>query len=60
MSVEGTPLLDSNGDTIIVNYERYLPNLSQQDTWLGLLCIVLGLGILLGLDWYGKNRKETV
>ena len=60
MSLEGTPLLDSNGDAIIVNYERYLPNLAQQDTWLGLLCIVLGLGILLGLDWYGKNRKEAV
>lgn len=60
MSLEGTPLLDSNGDAIIVNYERYLPNLSQQDTWLGLLCIGLGLGILLGLDWYGKNRKEAV
>ncbi len=54
----GNALLDSNGDKIVLNYKRYLPNLSHPETWWALLFIVLGIMILLILDWYGKNRKE--
>ena len=58
MDAAGNALLDSNGDKIILNYERYLPNLGNPDTWWALLFVVLGIGVLLILDWYGKNRKE--
>ncbi len=54
----GNTLLDSNGDKIVLNYRRYLPNLTDWDTWGAVFFIVLGILVLLLLDWYGKNRKE--
>ncbi len=54
----GNPLWDSNGDKIVLNYERYLPNLENVETWWALLFVILGILVLLLLDWYGKNRKE--
>jgi len=55
----GTVLRDSNGDPIIRNYERYLPELNNADTWWALVFVILGILILIGLEWYGKNRKKT-
>lgn len=55
----GNILLDTNGKEIIVNYERYLPNLSFSETWWAFFFIVFGISILLLLDWYGKNRKRV-
>jgi len=54
----GKSILDSNGKEIIVNYERYFPDLENAETWWALFFIVIGILILLGLDWYGKNRKK--
>nr|WP_299485931.1 DUF368 domain-containing protein [uncultured Allomuricauda sp.] len=54
----GTTLIDSNGDKIVLNYERYFPNLAIAETWWAVLFVVLGILVLLALDWYGKNRKE--
>ena len=53
----GTILLDSNKDPIILNYERYWPNISDMDTWGAIFFIFFGIFILLSLDWYGRNRK---
>ncbi|MFS4469389.1 DUF368 domain-containing protein [Maribacter sp. 2210JD10-5] len=53
-----TVLLDSRGEKIISNYERFLPDLRNPETWWALFFIVLGISILLILDWYGKNRKR--
>ena len=55
----GIMALDSNGDKIIVNYERYFPDLNLTETWWSILFIILGITILLALDWYGKNRKRN-
>lgn len=55
----GQPALDSNGDKIIRNYERYLPEIGNPETWWAIALIALGILVLLGLDWYGKKRKET-
>ena len=55
----GSVLLDSNGNEIIINYRRYIPDFSSSETWLVIGCIVLGIFVLLGLDWYGKKRKQT-
>ncbi|NAY90436.1 DUF368 domain-containing protein [Muricauda sp. JGD-17] len=54
----GNPLMDSNGDRIILNYERYLPDMANMETWWAMCFIVLGVLVLLILDWYGKKRKE--
>jgi uncharacterized membrane protein len=54
----GRLVFDSNGDKIIINYQRYLPTMDQMETWWAILFIMLGILVLLGLDWYGKNRRK--
>lgn len=56
-NASGQAILDSNGKEIIVNYERYLPEWSHSETWWAVFFVLVGIFILLGLDWYGKNRK---
>lgn len=58
-SEEGVPLLASNGKQIIINYERFFPKFTTHETWWALFFVLLGISILVLLDWYGKNRKET-
>ena len=53
----GNAALDSNGDKIILNYERYMPSISDTETWWAMAFVLLGIIILIGLEWYGKNRK---
>lgn len=60
LGAEGTALLDSNGKQIIVNYERFFPNFQLSETWWALFFVLFGISILLLLDWYGKNRQQTV
>lgn len=54
----GQFLLDSNGDKIIQNYQRYWPDFSIMETWGALFFVIFGVFVLLSLDWYGKNRLE--
>lgn len=55
----GNPLLDSNGDKIILNYKRHLPQMAEAETWWAILFILTGILVLLILDWYGNNRKKN-
>jgi len=55
----GETRLDSNGKEIIQNYERYLPDLGISETWWALFFVLFGICVLLGLDWYGKNRRKV-
>ena len=54
----GNLLMDSNGDKIIANYERFFPDMQSMETWWAIVFIVLGILILLVLDWYGKNNNQ--
>ncbi|EWH11278.1 MULTISPECIES: DUF368 domain-containing protein [Cellulophaga] len=56
----GNILIDSNGNEIIKNYSRYFPDFVISETWWAVFFVVIGISILLVLDWYGKNRKKTV
>nr|WP_299384237.1 DUF368 domain-containing protein [Allomuricauda sp.] len=58
MDTFNNPMLDSNGDKIVLNYRRYLPDISDSETWWAVVFVILGILVLLLLDWYGKNRKE--
>jgi uncharacterized membrane protein len=60
INTDGTLLLDTNGNPIIVNYERFLPNFEIFETWWALFFVLFGISILLLLDWYGKNRRQSV
>jgi len=54
---DGNLILDSNGKQIIMNYERFLPDLTIVENWIAIFFIIIGISILLLLDWYGKNRR---
>ncbi|PQB04714.1 DUF368 domain-containing protein [Aureitalea marina] len=55
---DGTPMLDSSGKPIIDNYERYWPSSLDAENLLAILFILLGIGIVLGLDIYQRRNKQ--
>jgi len=58
MDALGDIMYDSNGDRVILNYQRYLPDITKMETWGAIFFVIFGVFVLLSLDWYGKNRKE--
>ena len=54
----GEYIVDDNGDKIIQNYERFFPDLSLVDTWVSIVYIVLGIALILGIDYYDRKRKS--
>ena len=51
--------LDSRGEKIVENYQRFLPELNNE-TYYAICFIILGIAIVLALEWYGqKTRKVT-
>ncbi|WP_298424866.1 DUF368 domain-containing protein [uncultured Kordia sp.] len=54
----GIFLLDSNNKQIIQNYKRMIPDFSSGDTWIGVFFILIGISIVLALDWYGKRTRN--
>lgn len=54
----GQFLLDSRGEKIIANYERFLPELNSE-TYIAFAYIVLGILIVLVLEWYGQHTNKV-
>lgn len=54
----GSFLLDSRGEKIVSNYERFLPEL-QSETYIAIGYIILGILIVLTLEWYGQRTNKT-
>ncbi|HUH27050.1 DUF368 domain-containing protein [Gelidibacter sp.] len=60
MTDNGGFIYDSTGKKVVLNYERFIPDLNSE-TYLAILYIVVGIAIVLGLEWYGnKTRKVNV
>ncbi|QNK78885.1 DUF368 domain-containing protein [Winogradskyella sp. PAMC22761] len=55
--IDGSLILDSAGRHIITNYHRFLPEFNSQ-TYIAIAYIALGIFIVLGLEWYGKNTRQ--
>lgn len=53
----GNVLIDSNGNEVIVNYERFIPDMGNPESLWAVFYMVIGAGLLLGLEWYGKYRR---
>lgn len=51
-------LLDVDGNRIIKNYERFLPDVLTLETVLAVFFIFLGIGLILGIGYYEKERKS--
>ena len=55
--IDGSFLLDRKGDRIIDNYDRYIPDPLNPETWIAVLFIIVGALIVVWLAWY-ENQKE--
>jgi len=56
---DGSFLLDSTGEKIIENYQLFRPELNIE-TYYAISFIIIGIAIVLALEWYGqKTRKVT-
>ena len=53
----GDFLLDSRGKQIIENYERYIPEFNTETIY-AIIFALLGIGIVLSLEWYGNHQKK--
>lgn len=51
-------LIDSRGEKIIENYQRFIPNLNTE-TYYAVGYIILGIAIVLALEWYGQKTKKV-
>ena len=57
---DGSFLLDSTGEKVVENYQRFIPQFSSE-TIIAMAYILLGILIVLALEWYGqKTRKVNV
>ncbi|MFQ3238851.1 MAG: putative membrane protein [Olleya marilimosa] len=54
----GEFLVDSRGQKIIENYERFLPELNTE-TLIAFFYTIIGIAIVLGLEIYGQKTKQT-
>jgi uncharacterized membrane protein len=60
VDMQGEAIFDTNGDRIIMNYQRYWPDFSIVENKLAILMIVLGLTLLIILEWYGKKQRSAL
>ncbi|WP_417370468.1 DUF368 domain-containing protein [Gelidibacter japonicus] len=57
MTDEGGFIYDSTGKKVVLNYERFIPQLNTE-TYLAIIYIAVGIAIVLGLEWYGKKQEK--
>lgn len=56
---EGVFMLDKSGNRIIDNYDRFIPEINNTETWIATFYIVFGALIVLWLAWYEhRNNKD--
>ena len=56
----GKTIHDAMGNPILDNYDRYIPDPSAMSTYIGIFFILLGIVIVLGLEWYGQRTLKTI
>ena len=54
----GKILIDREGNKIIDNYDRFLPQFDSLETWLAIFFILIGIFIVLGLAWYENSNSK--
>ena len=56
-SENGIFLLDKKGNKIVENYKRFVPDFSSLETWIAILWVVIGVALILVIDYYGRKKK---
>ncbi|MFC5044597.1 DUF368 domain-containing protein [Aquimarina hainanensis] len=59
MDATNSHILDANGNPILDNYNRYLPDFSILQTYIALFFIIFGIGIVIYLEWYGQQTRKS-
>lgn len=54
---DGEFIYDSTGQKVISNYERFIPNLNNE-TYIAILFVILGISIVLALEWYAQKTRK--
>ena len=57
LTENGNIQLDKKGNKIIENYERFIPDFTSIETWFSVFYILLGIGLILAIDYYGRKKK---
>ncbi|MBD0833265.1 DUF368 domain-containing protein [Aestuariibaculum sediminum] len=57
LSDDGSIILDSTGTKIVANYQRYIPQLTNE-TFYAIAFIFFGIAIVLGLEYYGQKTRK--
>ncbi len=55
-TANGIYLLNKKGNKIIKNYERFIPDIQNQETWITIGFILLGISLILIINYYGRER----
>lgn len=58
INTQGHFILDSSSQKVIENYKRYAPELNAE-TFYAVAFILVGITIVLALEWYGQKTKKT-
>ncbi|MFD2541155.1 DUF368 domain-containing protein [Lacinutrix gracilariae] len=58
LNEDGSFLIDSTGKKVIENYKRFIPELNQE-TYFAIFCIIIGIAIVLALEFYGQKTRKT-
>ena len=50
-------LVDKEGNKVVENYQRYIPDVFTQETLVAIFFIFLGIAVILMIDYYDKREK---
>ncbi len=54
----GVKLKDIKGHYIVENYHRFMPDFGNKETQIALFFVVLGIVLILALDYFGNKNKR--
>lgn len=53
-------VLDRKGNKILENFNRYIPNRQDIETWYAVIFIIVGFSLLVLIEYYGRENKSTL
>ena len=54
---KGNILIDATGNQVLDNYDRYIPDFTAGSTYVAMVFILAGIGLILILEWYGQRNS---
>jgi uncharacterized membrane protein len=54
---QGVFIIDKKGNKVVENYHRFMPDFSNIETWIAILFVFIGIGLILVIDFYGRKKK---